>query len=140
MDNKTLKQDFIKINVECNPHYYCEKQILYDLKTIILLKKILHEYQHKSSIDENLLLNQIIIINNIFPENVLTIIFDRMFSDFDRSIIKSVLSFLNIHNHLHNITPNRNISDILLDSDKRNKLFARIKNNMEIHLEDLSGI
>lgn len=133
----TTKQDFIAICKDADMRYYCDKQILSDYKNIDRLKKLLSVYQYKGIIDEKLLINYIIILNNIYTLDVLEIIFERLFNDFEKTMLKSVLVFLNNCTLLPSIKPNKNILDILHDSNTRNHILIKLVSNLQVIEDDI---
>ena len=114
-----MKQDddFIKY---CRENYhtplYNEEDFRSDVKKVVILKKMFKRYVNTGQLNERLVLNNIIILQNVFGIEALNIILFYRIDEKFYPFIKAFLIYLNsyIENPIsQDVVPDENITELL---------------------------
>lgn len=78
-----------------NPHFFTDDEFNSDLNKIVVLKKLLRRYSTAGKINERLVLNNIIVLLNVFGIPATNRILFFRIDEEHHSILKTFLLFLN---------------------------------------------
>jgi hypothetical protein len=92
----TVEHDFVKFALRnYHPVVFTEDDFLHDLNKIVVLKKLFKRYTSTGTINERLVLNNIIILMNVFGVKATNSMLFHRVNPEHWSILKTFLSFLN---------------------------------------------
>lgn len=96
-----------------------------DIRYFFITRKMIKRFHKTGQINEKLILNNIIICLNIFGIKKTNIIFRTICEDFEFSVIKACLKFLNSYSLTDNVPQNQIMKDILGDITHRYHLHPK---------------
>lgn len=92
----TLEHDFVKYALQnYNPVVFTEDEFIRDLNKIVVLKKLFKRYETTGIINERLVLNNLIILTNVFGLPATNILLFYRVNECHWGILKTFLNYLN---------------------------------------------
>lgn len=91
-----LEHDFVRYALRnYNPVVFTEEEFIQDLNKIVVLKKLFRRYTTTGTINERLVLNNIIILTNVFGLNATNVLLFHRVNECHWGILKTFLNYLN---------------------------------------------